>query len=140
VFSAQSQDRLLGFSWQVTTTWDGAIGIFRLSGVEQSEMESVVQGPVRMAWSSAVEILGMLNPHDPRYLRLAVAGGRFSPNFGGLAAPNPPIVSRGPSGLDLTQRSLQASSASFYAPSVRWLTRAGRAEPASPSGEEGERP
>jgi hypothetical protein len=93
-FRVESQDRLLGYTWHVDAGRDGSVGIFCLSGVTQSEIQSLINGPVRMAWLSAIEILDMLDPRGPRYLRLAVAGGQFPANLAGIA--EPPVVSRGP--------------------------------------------
>jgi hypothetical protein len=104
VFVSHAADPVMGYSWVVRCVRDGSVGIYWLQGVQQSSVESIVKGPLVQAWKSAEEILSMLEPQGPRYLRALVAGGSFPANSVIRGAPAPTTVSRGPvdPGFDAT--------------------------------------
>jgi hypothetical protein len=99
LFEVRAADARLGSSWLVRATWDGAIGIYWVQGVDQTAIDSIVKGPVRHAWMSADELLDELAPQGPRYLQVAMAGGSFPPNrthHPGEILPDPSTAARGP--------------------------------------------
>jgi hypothetical protein len=96
-FESEGQDRLLGWSWLVRATWDGAIGIFWVPGVDQGDISTIVTSPVRQAWTAADQMLNGLASRGPRYLGLKVAGAMFP---GSTAIGHGP-VSAGPDDLAL---------------------------------------
>jgi schlafen family protein len=100
VFQVLSNHRL-GNNWWIRIGWDGAIGIWWSMAIEQTIPESLVTGPVRVAWIAADEMLGLLEARGPRYVALTFAGGRFPPNSKDLPQratdrPKLPLASRGP--------------------------------------------
>jgi hypothetical protein len=94
-------DMVLGQSWSLRVSWDGAVSIFWTQPVVQAYVQSVVDGPLRSAWDAAEQLLLMLAPQGSRHLGVAVAGGElFPPNT--IAAtpsgvgPQPVLAQRGP--------------------------------------------
>jgi hypothetical protein len=91
----------LGDNWWIRAGWDGAVGIWWSMAIEQTMPESLVAGPVRVAWTAADEILRSLEARGPRYIAVTFAGGRFPPNpmelpqFG-ADRPKVPLAARGP--------------------------------------------
>jgi hypothetical protein len=90
----------LGDSWSLRISWDGAAGIWRTRAITQTIVESLVDGPIRVAWTALEEILRPLGAKDPHYAYLTIAGGRFPPDpcelpQWGAERPKLPTVSRG---------------------------------------------
>jgi hypothetical protein len=84
LFVSEGRDDVLGRSWLVRTTWDGAVGMYWVHGHAQGAIDRLFDpndSPVDQAWVAAEEVLGILQPQGPRYLQLMVAGGEFRPNI-----------------------------------------------------------
>lgn len=95
------RNHALGDSWSLRISWDGAVGIWWIKAITQTVVETLVDGPIRIAWTALEEILRPLGAKEPHYAYLTMAGGRFSPNPRELPQweserPKLPIVSRGP--------------------------------------------
>jgi hypothetical protein len=85
-FQTTGGDPRLGHSWSVRITWNGAISIYWVRGVTQTHIPTVVDGPLRVAWSGAEEMLKGLGPQGQRYLRVGVCGG------GSFPRNDPPVI------------------------------------------------
>ena len=95
------RNHTLGDSWSLRISWDGAIGIWWTKAITQTVIESIVDGPIRIAWTALEKMLGSLGAKDPHYSYLTIAGGRFPANprelpQWGAERPKLPMVSRGP--------------------------------------------
>jgi hypothetical protein len=96
----------MGNWWSIEFSWSGGISIGWRAAVNNTRVDSVVNGPVHSAYIAAVQFSEALGAKGSRYLRLAVAGAMFPPNPPDAArisgshpldpAPPGPVITRGP--------------------------------------------
>jgi hypothetical protein len=98
ILETNPEDKRLGYNWMVRASTDGAIGVFWLQGITQTNIESLTGEPLRRVWECANEIIGMHNPRGARYMHVLFAGGEFPRNKVLSNARVFPAVARGPLG------------------------------------------
>jgi hypothetical protein len=76
----ESPDPRLGHRAVLFASWDGAVGVHLLLGVQQADRGQLVDKRVRAAWVTASRLLNGLRAHGENYLALIVSGGHW-PHF-----------------------------------------------------------